>query len=404
MSGICIVGSTNQGHAELNRVRTKRLLDGELLRIFKALAQIRCSVSVEGLDVELFAVISNFVKNPGMAEVISGEYVHAMPDIIHEANPELARLNLALGDEVVKHPVRFITEYCSYPEVLARQVVATNGPCACYMLDGDVSLYSDDWQGETIPPRVSFLPEDVSAVKNCGVCYLRMRSKYFQPIVNQWQAFQRYRAAEGDKRKTAKEVVDEVEYQLVAAEHDNVPVIFIPMDVESCVIGSHHGAIIFEEIVDELLRRQIPLIGPKAAFDMLEPLAIAADRPHNDVPNMKYFRHDNQLEFKRLLTDFARLVGVPENPALRKLALVSFGSDGLVVCKFAVTARTTLDADLGPLVFGGEYQDILAVQVAALRHFTRGEDFREKMAGLVKQNSDSYLFRAMLLWAENNVI
>jgi len=42
--------------------------------------------------------------------------------------------------------------------------------------------------------------------------------------------------------------------------------------------------------------------------------------------------------------------------------------------------------------------------MAALRYFTHGENFRGKMAGLVKQNSDSYLFRAMLLWAENNVI
>ena len=94
----------------------------------------------------------------------------------------------------------------------------------------------------------------------------------------------------------------------------------------------------------------------------------------------------------------------PQEPALQKLALMPFISDGFVVCKYMIDPRTTLDADLGPLTFGGEYQDILAVQVAALRHFTRGEDFREKMAGLVKQNSDSYLFRAMLLWAENNVI
>ena len=402
MSGICIVGSTNQGHAELNRVRTKRLLDGELLRIFKALAQIRCSVSVEGLDVELFAVISNFVKNPGMAEVISGEYVHAMPDIIHEANPELARLNLALGDEVVKHPVRFITEYCSYPEVLARQVVAINGPCACYMMDNATSIYSDNWEG-AVPPPVSRLADDLSAVRNAGVTYLRMRSKYFTPILGQWFAFQRYRSAEGEKKKTAADVVNEMEKQLELAEHDGVPVVFMPLDLESCVIGSHHGAPVYEEIVAELLDRKLPLIGPKQAFEILLPLAVESERPQRALVNMKWTGHNNQANLKKMVVDHGRKE-IPHSRALQKLALMPFISDGFVVCKYAVDPRTKLDADLGPLVFGGENYDILAVQMAALRYFTHGENFRGKMAGLVKQNSDSYLFRAMLLWAENNVI
>lgn len=402
MSKMCLVLSTNNAHAELTRARARRLLDGELLKVFKAISKIPCSVSVEGIDVELFSVVQYFVKNSGLAEVISGEFVHAMPDLVFEANPELARLNLTLGDAIVKHPVRFVTEYCSYPEKLARQVVAANGPCACYLIDNVTSIYSDNWGGE-VPPPVSHLADDVSAVRNAGVTYLRMRSKYFSPILTQWFAFQRYRCAEGEKKKSAADVVNEMENQLEAAEHDHAPVVFIPIDIESCVIGSHHGAVIYEEIVAELLDRKLPLIGPRKAFEILAPLAKETERPQRALPNMKWTGHNKQAMLKRMVLALG-WAKIPQSLVLRKLALMPFISDGFVVCKYAIDPRVNLDADLGPLTFGGEYQDILTVQTAALCHFTRGENFRETMAKLAKLNPDSYLFSAMMFWAENNRI
>ena len=177
----------------------------------------------------------------------------------------------------------------------------------------------------------------------------------------------------------------------------------MPLDLELCVIGSHHGAPVYEEIVAELLDRKLPLIGPKQAFEILLPLAVESERPQRALVNMKWIGHNNQANLKKMVVDHGRKE-IPHSRALQKLALMPFISDGFVVCKYAVDPRTKLDADLGPLVFGGENYDILAVQMAALRYFTHGENFRGKMAELVKQNSDSYLFRAMLLWAENNVI
>lgn len=400
MSKLCLVFSTNvMGHGDLNRAGLRKLLDGDLLRIFKAISRIPCSVSVEGIDMEIFAVVQNFVKNSGLAEVISGEYVHAMPDLIYEANPGLALMNLKLGDLLVKHPVRFVTEYCTYPEDIARQIVAVNGPCACYLMDSATTIYSDNWVGEVAPPPVSFLTDEVSAVQNAGVTYLRMRSKYFSPILAQWFAFQRYCGSMGEKKKTASDVVNEMEKQLAAVEHDNVPVIFVPVDVESCVIGSHHGASIYEEIVSVLLKRKLPLIGPRKAFEILSPLAKEAERPHRALVNMKWIGHDNQATFKKMVVEHGRTMTIQNG----LLALVPFISDGFVVCKYAVDPRTTLDADLGSLVIGGENKDILSVQIAAMRHF-QGENFTEKMKRFCMHNPDSYLYKALSLWAENKRI
>ncbi len=400
MSQLCLVLSTNiMGHGDLNRAGLRRLLDGDLLKIFKAVSRIPCSVSVEGIDMEIFAVVQNFVKNSGLAEVISGEYVHAMPDLIYEANPQLALMNLKLGDFPVKHQVRFITEYCSYPEDIARQIVAANGPCACYLMDSATTIYSDNWEGEVVPPPVFFLADEVSAVQNAGVTYLRMRSKYFNPILAQWFAFQRYCGVAGEKKKTADNVVDEMERQLEAAEHDGVPVIFVPIDIESCVIGSHHGASIYEEIISVLLKRKLPLVGPRKAFEILLPLAVDSERPHRALVNMKWTGHSNQETLKWMVIEHGRNMTI-ENGLL---SLVPFISDGFVVCKYAIDAKTTLDADLGSLVIGGENKDILAVQLAAMRHF-QGENFTEKMKRFCEHNPDSYLFRAMSLWAENKGI
>jgi len=85
------------------------------------------------------------------------------------------------------------------------------------------------------------------------------------------------------------------------------------------------------------------------------------------------------------------------------LALVPFISDGFVVCKYAVDPRAILDADLGSLVIGGENKDILAVQIAVMRHF-EGDNFAEKMKRFCEHNPDSYLYRALSLWAKNKAI
>ncbi len=407
---ICFVFSTNLFHGELSKDRFARFVKGgHLVRCLNALSQIPCSISIEGVDMELYPELAAFAQNPGKAEVIGGEYAHAFPNWLHTNDRKLANLNVGIGNGS-DHPVRFIAEYNTYPQPLAQKIAdsAKEMP-AVYAVDTNTAIYSDNQSDGIVPALAQRFVElnGVHAIKNGGVLYLRTYSKYMTPIINEgWFGFQRWREGNAEAKKTPHNIVASIENQLKIAEADGVPVIFITIDVESCVIGSHHGAAIYEEAVSALVQSGLPLIGPREAYEVLKAVAIETERPHRVLDRNKWLGHDNQLTMYNTLQEVvSRLCDIKPYTGRsaeldRKLELIAGGSDGFVVYKYRIDDKIKLSADHGELLFGGENFDSLMIQNAIMQYFLKQEPLMPQLQKLAEKSGSNSLAELFLAWAE----
>jgi hypothetical protein len=318
--------------------------------------------------------------------------------MVANSDLSLAVQNVVWGPKT-KSKIHFISEYATWQPTLAKQLVSKLGyRPAAYMLDSHTEVYSD-----YVPPskkpelkkEIKDLGSGVVAIESNGVYYLRIFLELLDEINKAFFTFQRFRDGRKE-RGSAKAVVAAMQSALVKAQAFT-PVLFWPMDLESCFIGSHHGAVIYEELVTEMLRTNIPLCGPNEAYDLLTPKATPSPTPHRRMSDKWEGVHSQRTlrdEIQIMLTLGRTKNSVRES----KLKLLGAYSDGFVVKKFQHTPRVTLDADKGPLTFGGEHVDIVRVQEAALDHFMYGKPFGDTISQLAHKHQDSVVLQRVRDW------
>jgi hypothetical protein len=384
---VCLVFSENLLHADFPRLSLNQWLEAELARVLRALREIPCSLSIEGFDAEISPDLSAFIANPGKAEVISQEYAHAFSSWLPN---EMALSNVALGS----HPVCFTAEYNPPKTEVLEALGAKSGgeQRAFFVLDNQSRMYSLADSPSLSLPLSYNLPENVNAIEHAGSLMLLMRYEYFRPVLSEWFSYQCFSGI------PVSCLVGEIEKQLRKARSNNVPVVFIPIDIEACMIGSHRGAEIFEEIVGALLASGIPLVGPTEALSLLAPNAVPGPRPDRSLK--KWLGYGLQLQ---LLEDLQAVTKATNWKALtafeQKLLLLAWGSDAFAVLEYhSGTQRLTVQTEAEPLLIGGASEDSYAISRAALYYHQLGLSPVESLKKYEEDRGTSRLLELVLSW------
>lgn len=384
---VCLVFSENLLHADFPRQSLNRWLDTELARVLRALRKIPCSVSVEGFDSEICPDLARFIVDSGKAEVISQEYAHVFSGWLPS---EIALHNLSQSS----HSVCFTAEYNPPKTEVLEALGAKSGgeQRAFFVLDNQSRMYSlADSPSLSLPLRYS-LPENVNAMEHAGSLMLLMRYEYFRPVLSEWFSYQRSSGI------PVACLIGEMERQLRKARSNNLPVVFIPIDIEACMIGSHRGAEIFEEIVEALLASGIPLIGPTEAFGILAPNAVPGPRPDRSLK--KWLGYGLQLQLLEdlqattLATNWKGLT-----PFEQKLLLLAWGSDAFAVLEYhSGTPRLVVQTEAEPLLIGGASEDSYAISRAALFYHQLGLSPKDSLKNYQEERGTSRLLDLVLSW------
>ncbi len=383
---------------------------GGLIRAISAMAQVPCSISVEGFDLELLPDFGDFVrKHKGPGEFINGEWSHILPWFFIHADGRMIVRNFTHHGPDFGHPVHFVSEYSSLPHSLAKALVdKTKQTPAIYTLDSATTVYSDFAQNDgPLRPLAQFSQlEGVHAMLHDGIMHMRMYMDLAKIPSDKFLGFQRLRDAKGKNRVTARDVVDAMKTAVDAADKRRIPVVFWPMDIESCVIGSNYGPSVYEDLAEALQGSGLPLAGPRQAYELLLPMAQPSQALYREVNN-KWGGFPNQ---EVLRTDQTIMVHELRDKQLsafeRKLELLGIGSDAYVWRKFQNkdVKQITLPTDLGEITFCGENKACHLITQAVRRHF-RPDDkrtFTECLEEYLVREEDA-LLRLTLEWARKHM-
>ncbi|MCC7356213.1 MAG: hypothetical protein IT410_01185 [Candidatus Doudnabacteria bacterium] len=377
MSALCFVFSVNLMHADLSDSAADatsyspmvRWLSGDLEDVLSGAKGIKCSVSIEELDCQFVLPLQEFCLDSGDAEVIGREWAHVIPaDWIPS---DLVLKNFALGGEN-SHPVQFVSEYSIPSPTVIQELVKMRGETAFYLLDTWTRLYSMDYASLEMPTSEA-LSDEVNALEYEGAVLLRMRSELFDPILRAWYAYQ---AQPSDR------LLGQLEKAIAAAlrfaDRSGVPFIFVPIDLEACVVGSHYGSQVFHDVINMCVNAGFPMVTPSEAYRELRIQARHTDlRPARSTPKWEgYFLQDvlkQRWLYASLDLDF-------KDPLVVKNCLMAGGSDGLVVMGYqSGKGKASAKTDTTPISIGGDNTAAYLLQQYAIACGFKAEELLEKI-------------------------
>jgi len=401
--------STNAMHADHKPGNLEAWFNqGGFIRALTAVAGIPCSISIEGFDVELLPELANFmVQHKGPGEIISGEWSHLMPWFAEMADRRLVVSNFTNPAVYRDHPVTFVSEYSTLPPMVAKALVdSRQSRPAIYVVDTAVTPYSTFAEEDgPIKPLGQFAEyEGAQALVADGILHMRMYMDLAGIINGKFFAFQRLRnSQDAAKKTTAEDVVVAMKKAVEEADKRNVPVLFWPMDLESCVIGSNYGPTVYEELCEAMSKSDLPLAGPRQAYAILNAQAVETDRLYREVNN-KWAGYPNQ---EALRTSQAIMVHELSSAQLnkdeRKLELLGIGSDAYVWRKHQNKGvnRLTMETDTGDLTWLGENEACHQITTAVSKHFRKKDQvpFTKSLRQYLSKQDDT-LLQLTLAWAQ----
>lgn len=376
-AALCFVFSSNLMHADLSDSAADsvsyspmaRWLSGDMESVLPCIDSIPCSLSIEGLDCELSPVLSEFRLDSGKAQVTSGEWAHVIPaDWI---DGDLLLKNFALGGNNT-HPVQFVSEYSIPSQTVTRELVKQRGDVGFYLLDSWTRLYSMDYSSLEMPTSER-LPDEVNSLEYEGAVLLRMRSELYDPILKAWYDYQ----ANPDTR-----LLDELEKIIASAlryaSRHGIPFVFVPIDIETCVIGSHHGDGIFQDVINMCQKADFPMVGPSEAYSELRAQARHTDlRPARSTPKWEGHFLQDLLRRRWLQADWSFNA---QDPLSVKIQLMAGGSDGYVVMRYRCgVEKMSMKTSTTPISIGGDNTAAYLLQQYAISSGFRSEELLEKI-------------------------
>ncbi len=366
-AAICLVFSSNLWHADMSQSAMLRWLSRDLPEVLKCLRKIPCSVSLEGLDCELLPALQGFYLDPGKAEVISREWAHPFSDWLSDT---LALKNFTLCEDT--HPVQFSAEYSIPSKSVTRSLVKQRGEVAFYMLDKFTRFYSTDFSSVDMPVNKR-MESDLSAMEYEGAVLMRMRSRLFEPILRAWYSYQARPSPEALAKLEAV-----IALKLRDADRRGIPVIFVPMDIESCVVGSHHGSEVFVNVIEMIMKAGFPLVTPTQAYHELRGQAVHTDlRPGRST--FKWEGSPLQGQLRKRWRD-AVMNLIPTDVRATKIALMAAGSDGFVVERYqSEQSPASIPTLAMPIRIGGANHAAYLLQQYAISTYFRAEDLLKKI-------------------------
>lgn len=384
---------------------------GGLVRALKAMASIPSSISIEGFDLELLPELNEFfVRHKGPGEIISGEYAHILPHFFVHIDPKLMASNFLDGLAMRKHPVTFVSEY-SIPSssILQAMKNETKKQVGIYFVDSATAPYSDFIESTSAMKPLSAYSEyeTVNAIQTKHALAMRMRMDLAGMINSKFFGYQRLRDAIGAKKVTVQDVITAIKTALDDAAKRNIPFVFWPMDIESCVIGSRHGPQIYVDLAEALSKSGIPMCGPRYAFEQLS----KKEYLDSNDPSILYREMNNKWagfsNQEVLRTAHAKLVeslrGKHLSSAEMKLLLITLGSDPYVIRKHTNkdVKMITMETDSGDLSWLAENtacHDIMVAGMTHLNNLHKNVKFSRLLEVKLKEKHD-VLTHLTLQWA-----
>lgn len=387
-----LLTSVNSLHAELDGNRYQKLItQGSYAKSLKAINSIPSGLSVQTMDLEIFPEIFEpvleFQSGRNGCELIASDFAHCLPDFLNMADKRLPAINQGLGTEMlVSGRSYFHAAYSSVPASsdYEHKLIINSGskrpwkmPPACYVNDSTIEFFKED-ENYFIGDQKKFKFSDIGAdaVYYHDRYYFRMYNLITNPINQAWNKLQAWLNGQGEKKYTADELVDVIWRQLELASKAGVKVLIFPKDIEGCVIGSHHGHVIWEEVVRALQKSQLPLIQPSEAYFKLIPKIKKVNlRPHFNIP-AKYYGSVPQMKRNAEVIKAMNTLVESDSKNLQsiKVALFLGLSDHMVVMRYRTEGRITIDTDEEKITFMGQNSDIFIAQEAVLRAVQQGKD------------------------------